>query len=239
MPLDHDTWRSRKELMWKRIWEDLEIGYLDRDLLPLLILVNMDIELYTTSSCSGRITVMDSEYPWTRDETSVVFKSHVPITSRELNFIYRLKPHKKIWITVTGPIIHIYSLTAKKAVRVLEVARKTGFKHSGIMHISKTRGIFLELVTGIYVSQLIRTVDSILVEPIKLDVLVELLNSTLLEGKKRLQKLYVELSKLLPENVDSNIKSDLLKDKWQLVGRSPVEVFTEMCVEKQIRCEIY
>lgn len=238
MPVDRVTWRFRKELMWKRIWEDLEIGYLDRDLLPLLVLVNMDSELYTTSSCSGRITAMDSDYPWIRDETGIVFKSHVPITPRDLNFTYELKPHKKIWVIVTGPIIHIYCLTAKKAVQVIEVARRTGFKHSGIMHIGKTRGIFLELVTGIYISQLIRTADSILVEPIKLEALVELLNSALLEGKKRLQKLYVELSKLLPEKADSTIEGDL-RCKRQLVGKSPVDVFIEMCKEKRTKCELY
>lgn len=238
MPLYPGEWKLKKEQMWKRIWEDLEIGYLDRDLLPLLMLTNTDSELYTTSSCSGRITVMDAEYPWTRDETGIIFKSHTPLTPKELDFIYRFKPYRRIWVNATGPIIHIYSSTTKKAIRILEVARKSGFKHSGVMHVSKARGIFLELVTGIYMSQLVRTEDRVIVKQEELNSLVKLINIALLEGKKRLQKLHVELSKILPEKVDEVVEKDL--KKWShLTNKTPLEIFVEMCAEKNIKCELY
>jgi len=83
LKINQDMWRERKYKAWKRILDDLEIGYLDVDLLPLLVLINRDRELYTTSSCSGRITVMDAEYPWEKEEeTAIVFKTQRPCKTK-------------------------------------------------------------------------------------------------------------------------------------------------------------
>lgn len=237
MSVDLVAWRRRKELAWRRVWEDLEIGYLDRDLLPVIVVVNSDNELFTTSSCSGRIVVMDADYPWTREETGIIFKSHVPVRPEDLAFLYRLKPHKKIWVVVTGPILHVSSSTRRKAVKVLEVARRAGFKHSGIMHVGKTRGVFLELVTGIYVSQLIMTSVEVFVSEEKLVGLLRVLNAALLEGKRRLQRLYFELSKILPEEVDPVVSTDP-RVTGGLSKITPIDVFAEMCEERGVSCEI-
>jgi len=227
MIIDSSKYRKRKLLSWKRIWEDLEIGYLDRDLLPLLVLMNGDAEIYTTSSCSGRIVVMDAEYPWVRDETGVIFKSHIPIVSSELKFIYRYEPFKKIWIIVNGPIIHFYSLSARKAGKILNTARRVGFKHSGVIHVSRDKGIFVELVTGIYLAQLIKTRECEVVSIDDMESLLTVLNNALLEGKNRLQKLFLELKNNLPEKRDEEIEKDLMKI-GAILEKSPLEILEEM-----------
>ncbi|MEM0225027.1 MAG: hypothetical protein QXS24_04310 [Desulfurococcaceae archaeon] len=225
------TWKTRKQRSWRRIWEDLEIGYLDRDLLPLLILMNRDEEIFTTSSCSGRITVMDSEFPWDRDETNIIFKSHIPVELNDLNFIFKYSPYKKIWIIVNGPIIHFYSSSTRKASRILNAARRIGFKHSGIIHATKTKGFFVELITGIYLTQLIRTRDNIIISIDNMKDLLTTFNSALIEGKNRLQRLFLELKKILPENVDEEIESDLRAKEISL-EKSPIEIFEEMIKSK-------
>ncbi|MEM4869201.1 MAG: hypothetical protein QW081_02245 [Desulfurococcaceae archaeon] len=238
MRISIDLWRKSKEYFWKRVHEDLEIGYLDRDLLPLLILVNLDAELYTTSSCSGRIVVMDSDTPWQRDETNIVFKSHVPVESSEVEFIYRLEPHRGFWMIVTGPIIHVSALKLKRAVEILNVARRVGFKHSGIMHVSPSKGVFVELVTGVYVSQLVRVGSKLLVPRQELQSLVEVMNKVLVEGKSRLQKLYTELVKILPRVLDREVNEKVLELYAGLSGKTPLDIFLELCREKNRVCEI-
>lgn len=235
MRINVEEWRSRKRLFWEKMWTDLGIGYLDRDLLPLLILVNKDSELYTTSSCSGRITVMDSSYPWSREETGIVFKSHIPVEAKELEFIYNLKPLKNVWINVTGPIIHLYALNLNKALTILKASRKLGFKHSGILNVNKKRGILLELVTGIYISQLARCGDQIIIDKHDLDTLVGMANRSLIEGKLRLHNLYVELSKILPTEVDQFIEEDLARRGIRL-SKAPLDIFNDMCREIGTRC---
>ncbi len=228
MKINQDMWRERKYKAWKRILDDLEIGYLDVDLLPLLVLINRDRELYTTSSCSGRITVMDAEYPWEKEEeTAIVFKTHAPVKPSELSFLYSKTPYRKFWIIVNGPIIHIYTANLKLAVKILEQARRVGFKHSGIMHYSRNKGVFLELVTGVYTAQVIRVKNEAIVKPSELPHLVEVVNSTLLEGKERLEKLYRELEKILPVNPDPYIEREIITRNIQ-VNKSPLEVLKEV-----------
>lgn len=227
MSIDTEKWRARKDASWKRIWEDLEIGYLDRDLLPLLVLVNQDIELYTTSSCSGRILVVDTDYPWEREEASILFKSHKPVNTNELRSIYNLKVYRKMWIIVNGPIIHMYSRSLRKAALILKTARGVGFKHSGIIHASPERGAFIELITGIYISQLLRTCNEEITPLDQIAKLVDVLNSALIEGKKRLDKLYYVFKEFIPEKEDRQIVTDI-ENRGILIGKTPMEIFKEL-----------
>lgn len=232
-----EKWQYRKKLAWSKIWEDLEIGYLDRDLLPLLILINRDRNFYTTSSCSGRILLMDSKYPWSRDETGIVFKSHVPIRDSELDFVFSLEPYVNFWLSVTGPIIHLYASSPKKAIWLLNLARRQGFKHSGIMYVSRSKGVFVELITGIYLSQTIKLRNKIIISQAELRELIKLVNTVLVEGKKRLHRLYLELAEKLPETIDEEVERDLSTRK-SITNKSPLDIFKEICEEKGTLCEV-
>jgi tRNA wybutosine-synthesizing protein 3 len=226
-----EAWNERKREAWLKIFEDLEIGYLDVELLPLLVLLNRDVNLFTTSSCSGRITVMDANYPWERDETAIVFKTHGPIASFELEFMYKVPPHKRYWLIVSGPIIHIYSRSIKLALKILQLARRVGFKHSGVMNYSSERGAFIELVTGVYVTQLIRTREIVLVNQRDLEHLARTFNQALIEGKRRLNSLYQELSRHLPTVADEHIEEDA-RLKGLIPSKMPLEIFVEVYSER-------
>ncbi len=192
--IDVEAWIRRKYLFWKRLWEDLEIGYLDEDLLPLLLLLNIDRHIYTMSSCSGRIVVSDSSFPWSREETSIIFKKHEPIGFEEFRNILSKKIVRRMWVNVTGPIIHISTDSLDYAFEILRLARNAGFKHSGIMSVNRSKGVLLELVTGVYMSQLVKTIDGFIIDIDKLNVLVNTMNNVLLQGKSLLGRLYREFS---------------------------------------------
>jgi len=231
MRVNYEKWSMRKKYFWMRVWEDYEIGYLDRDLLPLIVLLNRDRDIYTTSSCSGRIVVVDGEVPWIREEAEVVFKSHIPVNSSEIDFVYKTSPRSSYWLVVTGPIIHISTTSIKKAVGLLNRARIAGFKHSGIMHVSTTRGVFIELITGVYITQLIKTRNINVVSPGDLVEVLAVFNKALIEGKHRLQKLYDTLQASLPENPDLDIEKELGVRRVEIIERKPIEIFHEICGE--------
>jgi tRNA wybutosine-synthesizing protein 3 len=228
---NREAWNERKRRAWLKIFEDLEIGYLDVELLPLLVLLNRDANLFTTSSCSGRITVMDANYPWERDETAIVFKTHGPTTPSELEFMYKVPPHRRYWLIVSGPIIHIYSRSVKLALKILQLARRVGFKHSGVMNYSSERGAFIELVTGVYATQLIRAREIVLVDQRDLEHLVQTFNQALIEGKRRLNSLYQELSRYLPTVADKYIEEDA-RSKGLIPSKTPLEIFVEVYGER-------
>jgi tRNA wybutosine-synthesizing protein 3 len=73
-------------------------------------------------------------------------------------------------------------------VEVLEIAREAGLKHSGILSLS-SKGIIVELMSGVRLTILLRDGDVRVVEDDRLGEVVSVANEALLEGKKRLDAL--------------------------------------------------
>ena len=195
--VDERLWRERKLEAWRRLWEDLEIGYLDLDIVDILVELFLRPRSFTTSSCSGRIVLMDSEYPWEKEETMIVFKKHEPVELREVLEAAEKPIAKRLWLSVQGPIIHVETLDAEEAFEVLEAARRAGFKHSGIL-ASTRKGVLVELRTGIRVNIPLREPDAWLVDRGELRRIIELSNRALREAKERLDRLRAELRRVRP-----------------------------------------
>ncbi|MEM0026308.1 MAG: hypothetical protein QXT53_00020 [Ignisphaera sp.] len=185
--VDEKIWRSRREEAYKRFLEDIEIGYVDKDVKELILLVFSKKNIFTTSSCSGRITVVDSLYPWQRDEAFVIFKKHEPVQLNELTSIVEQRHMYRLWLIVSGPIIHFNTVNLTAASKLLNIARSAGFKHSGILSVS-SGGIVVEVVSGIWVPFLLKDRDGFVVSD--LPRVVSIANEMLIEGKQRLEKLF-------------------------------------------------
>lgn len=178
----------RKELLQKKMLEDMEIGYLDRDIVDVLKKLFENRDLYTISSCSGRITFIDADMPWHRRNSSVVFKKHFPITEDEFMYFYKQPTLRNLWLVVTGPIIHVSSATPSEARKLLVMAREAGMKHSGIISISRTKGIIIELKTGVRLTILLKIHGESVVRCSEIPGIVKVANTALLEGKERLNR---------------------------------------------------
>lgn len=209
MPVDLEKWIVRKKVFWSRIWEDLEIGYLDRDLLPLLIELNLRPYTYTLSSCSGRIILVDSVKPWARKGTNVIFKKHAPITHEELVRVTREPCAEALWLIVSGPIIHASTASLKEAVELLRVARRAGFKHSGVLSMHKVKGIIVEMLTGIKAIHIIKKGEEFITPVSELSKVVAVANELLEDAKEALKRLVNEVRSSRPERLDSFIIRDL------------------------------
>lgn len=172
----------------KRLIEDLEIGYLDEDILDILKKLFEFEDLYTISSCSGRITFIDGNLPWERRGSTIIFKKHQPIMVEEFLEILNVPTLKRLWLVVTGPIIHASALNMRSARKLLMIARESGMKHSGILSINKEKGIIVELKTGIRLTHLLKISQHILLKENEAEEIVRVANESLIEGKKRLNK---------------------------------------------------
>ncbi|MCC6015970.1 MAG: hypothetical protein LM582_02895 [Desulfurococcaceae archaeon] len=185
--VDRALWTKRREEALKRFLEDIEIGYADRDIIDFIKLVFTKRNVFTTSSCSGRITIVDALYPWLRDESYIVFKKHEPVTVEEVVSIVSSKPLHRFWLISSGPIIHFIAPGIEVACKVLSIAREAGFKHSGIISVSE-EGVVIEVVSGTWTSFLLKDGEYVLVND--LNKVVAIANEILIEGKKRLEKLF-------------------------------------------------
>lgn len=187
--MDPDRWRARKEILRRRLMEDLEIGYLDEDIVDVLRKLFEFEDLYTISSCSGRITFIDGSLPWERRGSSIVFKKHQPIRLDELLEILKAPTLKRLWLVVTGPIVHVSALNMRSARKLLMMAREAGMKHSGILSINREKGIIVELKTGIRLTHLLKIGQQALLGENEAGEIVKVANESLVEGKKKLNKL--------------------------------------------------
>lgn len=149
------TWETLKREVHQMIKEDKLIGYLDPGIKPILEKLNSIALIATTSSCIGRITIIEGRKPWSRSDSMIIYKTH---TSPDPDRIRRVlsRPFKNIWIKATGPILHMRTPRLECASRLLEVFRPYGFKHSGIISLDSRRGYTVELMSGVDVTAPIR-----------------------------------------------------------------------------------
>ncbi len=202
MIVDRALWAKEKEEAYRRLWEDLEIGYLDEDLLDILLEFFKRPESFTKSSCSGRITLLDGPLPWERKESTIIFKKHSTISLEEIGSLLQQPVVHRLWLVATGPIIHVITLTGREARRILGIAGRAGFKHSGIMSVSK-KGFIVELRTGIRLAVLLKTRRGLVVTSEGIEEAVRAANEALVKGKERLKRLLLELRR---SNTSSKVK---------------------------------
>lgn len=191
--VDLSEWQRRREEAYRRFVEDIEVGYVDRDIVDFIKLVFSKKRVFTTSSCSGRIVVVDALYPWLREGAHIIFKKHSPVTVSEIQDIVRQRPLYRYWLVVSGPIIHFNTASLEDTQRLLNTLRESGFKHSGVISISSS-GIVVEAVSGVWTPFLLRDGDLIAVS--SLQHIVGVANSILAEGKNRLERLFKAFKEL-------------------------------------------
>ncbi|MDT7860978.1 MAG: hypothetical protein RRA45_01995 [Saccharolobus sp.] len=199
-------WEELRRKALSRIYHDKEIGYLDPDILDFLMaFYKFSENVFTQSSCSGRITIVDSEMPWDRKNSSVIFKNHLGITTEDVINIINKGQVRRLWLIVQGPILHLYTRDINTAWNILRIARTAGFKHSGIL-TSNSKGILVELRTGIRMVHLLRGSNDEKIEYQRIDSLVSVANEVLRRGKQKMNL----LKDLLLSNVENFV--ELRKD---------------------------
>ncbi|MUN28169.1 tRNA(Phe) 7-((3-amino-3-carboxypropyl)-4-demethylwyosine(37)-N(4))-methyltransferase [Sulfuracidifex metallicus] len=183
-----DEWEQLRENAWERIFRDKEIGYLDPDIFPLLEAFRKREKAYTQSSCSGRITIIDSMLPWSRKHSSIIYKNHLGTTINDFKEILGHGQAWRLWLVVQGPIVHVYTRDEEEAWDILRVARSVGYKHSAILS-KNYKGILVELRTGIKIVHLLRERKEELITDDYLKTLVNTSIEILNEGKRKMEEL--------------------------------------------------
>ncbi len=189
------TWEENKRRAFERMREDIEIGYMDNDIIELIEKFFQLPYAYTKSSCSGRIVAVDSKFPWSREGT-IVFKVHRPLEINELKNILEIPVQQRLWINAMGPIIHVITKDFESAMRILSIARDAGFKHSGILTTNE-EGWVVELTTGVRANILAKVGNKVVLNEEHLERVCNVINEVLLEGKKKLKELEARIDEEL------------------------------------------
>ncbi len=113
-------------------------GYIDEDIKCLLDKINELKEYETTSSCSGRIVVINSQK---KGESQWLFKSHDIIHSDDISMVLS-KVNNTVWFMQEPMILHVKCEDLESAQILLGKANKIGLKKSGII---SAKGFIVEI----------------------------------------------------------------------------------------------
>jgi tRNA wybutosine-synthesizing protein 3 len=135
----------------KRTLTNLELaireGLVDEEIIPILNKINNLSNYYTTSSCIGRVGIM--EIP--KDKNPKLYsrwlgKWHHYATYDEMFNALKERKNGYIVFVMNSPILHIACKDIESAKKMLELAIHSGLKASSIKSVSDRR-VIVEILT--------------------------------------------------------------------------------------------
>ncbi len=140
---------SQKKDMLRKFNKALARNEVDEAIIPLVKFINSLDDYYTTSSCSGRISLFhdlgskkDSK-PLSKWHREIEFEEISDPIGEIINLIdengINIKQGGIIWFKYEPMIIHLVARSLEQAIVVLNLALKSGFKRSGIQVLKPGR----------------------------------------------------------------------------------------------------
>ncbi|MGB9728123.1 MAG: tRNA-wybutosine modification methyltransferase TYW3 [Nitrososphaeria archaeon] len=193
-----EKWEKRKISFYKRMEKDIVSGYFDKKMIPVIKTLFKLKDAYPTSSCSGRILILASRVPWRKRNVKIMFKFHEindQIKQDILEKVLALED-ENLWLFVQPPIVHVSCYNIDTAIKLVKVARNTGFKESKIF-MESPMGSHLELKGKELLIVPIRLEKTFLFEKEKLKLVFDEASRILEDFKEKISKLQNEIEKAL------------------------------------------
>jgi len=191
------TWEKEKRMA--DLEGKMKEGVVDGDIASLLTFINSFEGMYTLSSCSGRICLI--ELPDIGDKKHAIFhgKWHRPTTFDEVMEAVRSYQESGstdtyLYLLTQSPIFHINIRNVTLATTMFQLARNCGFKHSAFKSISQP--FLLEVLSTERVDIPIGFNRQIMVDEEVLRFFALRCNHALERSKKKLGKLETKLGTL-------------------------------------------
>ncbi len=136
MNVDQDFIEGKKSAL-KKLEKARNTREVDKGILPILSIINESEKYYTSSSCFGRIVLL--EIPGIGDKQNAKFLGRWHRTIEFDEIIESVKDAKigQIWLLSQSPVIHIIAKTPNAADKLLKIAVSCGFKNSGLKSFGK------------------------------------------------------------------------------------------------------
>lgn len=183
MSFEHD---KNVALTRMRIHDHSDIGKVDPAIKPLVELINSLDAYYTTSSCSGRIILLETQNNGKKKDAKFLFRSHEWVEVTDLIRIFREYQGKSaVTFRMQAAILHICARTIEDALKLIGLIRPLGFKRSGIFSAQPERVIIEAIGPESIVAPIIEDGKKLIDEDY-LDVLSTQANSALSKNLNRL-----------------------------------------------------
>jgi tRNA wybutosine-synthesizing protein 3 len=186
---------ERKKKALEKLNEAIKNREVDEPIKDFLIKINEYKNVYTTSSCAGRIIVLVDK--GSKKDSFFAGKWHDLIKAEIVwSRIVEYSKENLVWLKQEPFILHIVCKKLKDAANIIKIARDVGFKHSGIISMKKEK-IVCE-INGIDRVEIPAVINGKIV--ISKDFfydLIDFMNSKLLRNKYLREKFFESLFKYL------------------------------------------
>ena len=172
-----------------------EENKVDSGIISILNIINNCNNYYSSSSCFGRIVLL--EIPVIGDKKNARFlgKWHKQIDQDDILSSSKDAKLGQIWILAQSPIIHIACKTIKVADKMLKMAVACGFKHSGLKSIDKN--IVVEVTSTERLDAPVGMDGKLLCNDEYLGLLVSIANEVMDRSSLKLEKFEIMLDEKL------------------------------------------
>ena len=133
---DRDFLKNKKQTILK-LENAKKEGLVDAGIIPILDLINSFDDYYTSSSCYGRIVLLEIPEIGDKKNAKWLGKWHRKIKTEEILDAFKKANKGQIWILAQSPIIHVFAKNLQSADNLIKTAIGCGFKNSGFKSVKK------------------------------------------------------------------------------------------------------
>ncbi|HRT02433.1 MAG TPA: hypothetical protein P5513_00600 [Candidatus Diapherotrites archaeon] len=168
-----------------RLKKEISEGRVDVQVIPFLLKVSELPDIFTASSCAGRIILLSTNKYEDKKISTFYKRYHRKITFSELKDDLQKSTQKEIWFKVEPFIFHFGTKDFDKAKEILCLAQQMGLKKTGI--ISVTQGKYIvEVNSTQYLSLPLKVNGKTIVTDMFLKIIVNRANTKLTQNYARL-----------------------------------------------------
>ena len=182
-------------------------GKVDEDIIDLLLLINSIEGIYTTSSCSGRIGIIEEPALGAKPLSRWLIKVHREMTFPEAKKALEKAEKGLIFLKSQPPIFHIVAEDLEKAKKLHELGLASGFKYTTFKVISNR--YLIEMNATEYLTAPLGKDGKVLVDEEYLRFAIDIGNSMLRRSKGRLSRLEENFGRLREELGDDELFYEL------------------------------
>ncbi|WP_048151747.1 tRNA(Phe) 7-((3-amino-3-carboxypropyl)-4-demethylwyosine(37)-N(4))-methyltransferase Taw3 [Palaeococcus ferrophilus] len=170
----------------------------DEDIIDLLMLINSIRGVHTTSSCSGRVGILEEPALGAKPLARWLLKRHGTITFEEAKESLRLAREGMLFLKSQPPIFHVVAENLRIAKRLHEIGLASGFKYTTFKAVKGER-VLVEINGTEYLTSPLGRDGKVFVSDEALALNVEVANEMLTRSKGRLPRLHSAFEHLQDE----------------------------------------
>lgn len=187
---NRDFIENKKQNLIK-LQKEKEKKQVDDKIIPVLDLINSCKNYYTSSSCYGRIVLLEIPEIGDKKNAKWLGKWHREIQLNEFLLVSKKAKKGFLWLLAQSPIIHVFANDLDSADNLTKIAVSCGFKHTSFKSFKKN--IVIEIISTERLDAPIGKDGIIFCDDKYLNLLINISNNIINRSSEKLKKFKTKL----------------------------------------------